>query len=625
MRHRRIAFVAALVVAVSITLLSWVGLTLGTFQGYQLPLADQLFPAIGPDRSIAVVLIDDRSLDAVGQWPWNRSVHADLIRRLDSAGADRIGYDVTFTEPGDPAADRELTEAVREAGDVVLAANAVFEGSTGDVPEASDFFPPIGELPVAALAVGHVSVFPDEDGVVRRLAPVIQRPDGELLPALALALALVDPVKAQFSLARDGVRTLDGVIPTGDAHLMDINFAAEFDSYSAVEVLSGDLPDEAFEGRTVLVGASATGLGDYRLTPLDKRTGEPGVLIHANTLNTMLQGAYLRTDSTVQTLLWIFAIAFIVAFGVGYLRLWFTPLAPVAVGAAFLLLALRRFDTGAVPNLLYPMLAVGASAFGAIGIRYFTELRERRRVTRVFGRYLAKDVVEEVLAAPEEAVATLEGASPEISVLFADLRGFTSASENLPPAKVVTALNMFLDAMTRAVVEEQGTVDKFMGDCVMAFWNAPKAEPRHAERAVRAALLMQRYIDEAMQREEVSALAVKGCGVGIATGEAVVGNIGSAERLDYTVIGDTVNTASRLCGVADAGAVVITEACAAAIGDAFELAPMPPVAVKGKVEPLAVFRVTGGGTSGKLGPDASGRARGAGYAPVEPVTDDATT
>jgi adenylate cyclase len=248
----------------------------------------------------------------------------------------------------------------------------------------------------------------------------------------------------------------------------------------------------------------------------------------------------------------------------------------------------------------------------------------------VFGRYLSKDVVEEVLAAPSDAVATLEGASPVISVLFADLRGFTSASEQLPPVKVVRALNSFLDAMTRAVMEEQGTVDKFMGDCVMAFWNAPRPEPRHAERAVRAALLMQRYIDEAMQDEDVATLAVRGCGVGVATGEAVVGNIGSAQRLDYTVIGDTVNTASRLCGVAEAGEVVITEGCAAAVGDAFALGAMPPVAVKGKEEPLVVFRVTALGVTETAvtlpEPDEALGAppKAAGYTPIEPVADDAS-
>ncbi len=635
MRHRRLAFISSVLIAIAITLVSWAGLSLNAFDGFRKSLVDPLFPAAGADAQIVVVLIDEASINDVGQWPWDRSVHADLIRSIAERGAERIGYDVTFTESSDPDADRELAGAIDAAGNVVVAGLMEFgEEPPVDVPAAEAYFPPLAELSDAALAVGHVQVNPDDDSVVRALAPVIATPNDELVPSLAMNLALTQPDKTeQFSLARDGVRTLDGVVPTEQAHLMNLNFAEGFDSYTAKQVISGDIPDDAFEGRLVLVGASALGLGDYRQTPLNKSEGQPGVLIHANALNTILTASYLRPDSTSQTLLWVFVIALLVAFGVSYLRLLITPLAPILVGSGAAYLAFRRFDSGAVTNLVYPIFAVGLSTVAAIGTRYFTELRERQRVTKVFSRYLSKDVVDEVLAAPSDAVATLEGASPEISVLFADLRGFTSASEQLPPTKVVTALNMFLDAMTRAVVEERGTVDKFMGDCVMAFWNAPRREPRHAERAVRAALLMQQYIDEAMQLEEVAALPVRGCGVGVATGEAVVGNIGSAQRLDYTVIGDTVNTASRLCGVAEAGEVVITEACAEVVGHAFDLSAMPPVSVKGKEEPLRVFRVSAVGVSQSAvtesepgSDDLSGPVpKAASYAPIEPAPDEAGT
>jgi adenylate cyclase len=278
----------------------------------------------------------------------------------------------------------------------------------------------------------------------------------------------------------------------------------------------------------------------------------------------------------------------------------------------------------------------------------------------VFGRYVAPDVVEEVLAAPGDAVATLKGASRQLTMLFADLRGFTAASENATPEEVVEALNVYLDAMTRAVLEEKGTIDKFMGDCVMAFWGAPKAEPRHAEKAIRAAMRMQDLIDEAMSNgSAASHLKVKGCGVGIASGEAVVGNIGSVDRLDYTVIGDTVNTASRLCGVAGSGEIVCTADTAyrvGLLGMDVRLGELPPLVVKGKVEPLKVFQVLREGQEaveitegdvtvlveekGHFEPAATGNGNGAvhepepqpvgaqqappkvaGYAPVEPLPD----
>jgi adenylate cyclase len=627
-RHRRIALLSSVAIAVVVTALSWAGIGAGAFQSLQPRLVDSLFPAVEPDPRIAVVLIDDSSIEAIGQWPWDRSVHAEMIRNLERGGAARIGYDVTFTEASNPGSDAQLAAAVEDAKNVVLAAGVEYRGNPEEVPVASKFYPPLAEQ--SSLAIGHVSVFPDQDGVVRTLAPVIKIPGDRFLPSLALALALTQPDESDFSLARKGVRTVDGVVPTGEAHLMDINYTDKFRSYSAIDVLRDDVPEDAFQNATVLVGASALGLGDYRLTPLDKRTGQPGVLIHANALNTILTGAYLRTDSTQTTLLWVFVIALLVTLGISYPRLLFAPIAPIAVTVGFVLLAFQRFDSGAVTNFAYPAVAIGLSTVSSIGARYFTELRERRHVTRVFGRYLSKDVVDEVLAAPSDAVASLDGASPVISVLFADLRGFTSASESLPPQKVVGALNVFLDAMTRGVIEEQGTIDKFMGDCVMAFWNSPRPEPKHAERAVCAALRMQRYIDDAMRQGDVSDLAVKGCGVGIATGEAVVGNIGSSLRLDYTVIGDTVNTASRLCGVADAGKVVITETCAEHVAEVFELEALPPISVKGKEEPLRVFSVVGlvgaePPTPPEELPEPEGPVeaptKGASYTPIEPVAE----
>jgi adenylate cyclase len=239
-----------------------------------------------------------------------------------------------------------------------------------------------------------------------------------------------------------------------------------------------------------------------------------------------------------------------------------------------------------------------------------------------------------VLASPEGAVASLSGAATPLAVLFADLRGFTSASEKATPPDVVAALNEYLEAMTRAVIGERGTIDKFMGDCVMAFWGAPRPDPDMVVRSVRAALKMQDLIDVAMATGRAGELKVKGCGVGLSFGEAVVGNIGSHERLDYTAIGDTVNTASRVCGVAEGGDIVVTEEFAAALPPGeFRLAELPPLKVKGKEALLRVYQVLRPGQEPKIfGADDVTHAgeekhhfepvaappKVAGYAPVEP-------
>ncbi|HEV3474541.1 MAG TPA: adenylate/guanylate cyclase domain-containing protein [Actinomycetota bacterium] len=628
--------VTSALIAAAVGVLTWSGISAGIFQNAQLRLTDGLFPAVAADPRIVVVAADERSLDAIGRWPWDRSVHARLIDALRKGGAALIGYDVTFSEPSDPAQDADLARAIGEAGNVVLAGNASFDQRLGDVPRAATLEVPIPELAAAAAAVAHANVIPDPDGIVRALPPVIETPDRQFLSGLSFALFQLDQgLEGPPILRPDGVQVGSALIPTGRGHLLEVNYAEGFPVYSVSDVIDGTLPVHAFRGKIVLVGATALGLGDLRLTPLDKSTGQPGVMVHANALNTMVSGRFLFPAARGATVAWAAVVALLVALIVAFVRVWLSPIAALAIGAAYFMVAFRRFDEGNVMNLVYPALAVLVAYIAALSVRYFTEERERRRVTRVFGRYVAKDVVEEVLSAPERALATLEGASRPLSVLFADLRGFTAASEGAEPTEVVKALNAYLDAMVRAVNEERGTIDKFMGDCVMAFWGAPRAEPQHAQRAVRAAMRMLDYIERAVARGETAGLQVQGCGVGISTGEAVVGNIGSTERLDYTVIGDTVNTASRICGVAGPGQVVVTERTANLLDGDLRLAPLPPLHVKGKTERLKVFQVLREGQEPprfaegatleateekghfdqQLAPD-----KAAGYAPIEPVT-----
>ena len=636
--------VTAVLIALVVTALAWSGLTAGGFQVTQLRLSDALFPVIRPDPRIVVVGIDDETFRELGTFPLDRRRHAELIRRLDEGGAALIGYDITFSESsGKDPADEALVDAADEAGNVVFGAAATLMTGLGDPPQAESLDIPFEDLATAALAVGHVNVIPDPDGVVRSHPPFIEDPVGELVPSLSLTLlGLLEGLDGPVTFRPDGIQIGSRVIRTGEGHLQEINFTEPFRTYSFIDVLRGRVPADAFRDKVVLVGATALGLGDTRLTPLNKSSGQAGVYVHANALNSMLSGASLSAESATTVVATILVLALLVALAVAFLRVWVASLVAVALGAGYYSVAFMRFDRGRVMNLVYPTLAIALTYLAVLGLRYFTELRERRRVTAVFGRYVAADVVDEVLAAPQNAMATLKGASRPISALFADLRGFTAASEGSAPTDVVAGLNLYLDAMVRAVNEESGTIDKFMGDCVMAFWGAPRYVPNHAERAIRAGLLMQEYLEAAKRQADEIGLRVPGVGVGVATGEAVVGNIGSADRLDYTVIGDTVNTASRICGVAEAGEIVVTEECAAAVdGDAFHIAPLPPLQVKGKREPLRIFQVLRPGQEAKTFDEGAvteahdekakyqparrselerepASAKAAGYAPIEP-------
>jgi adenylate cyclase len=417
---------------------------------------------------------------------------------------------------------------------------------------------------------------------------------------------------------------------------MNIDYVSEtaFPIYSASDVLNGKVPPEAFQDKIVLVGATALGLGDQLPTPIDKSNKQPGVEVHANALNTMLTGKFVYPQGKGITLAWVFVLALALALSVAFLPIVVSLIIGLAVFAGYFAFAFATFRSGHIVNMVYPPLGVILSYFSGLTLKYFTEVRERKYVTNVFGRYLAKDVVQEVLSSPQAAVATLVGVSRPLGVLFADLRGFTAASEKATPPEVVAALNVYLEAMTCAVVEERGTIDKFMGDCVMAFWGAPRSDPDYAVRAVRAAMRMQDYIDEAMKGGPAAGLKVKGCGVGVSAGDAVVGNIGSHERLDYTAIGDTVNTASRICGVAGSGEIVVTEGCAELLGDEFRLSELPPLSVKGKELPLRVFQLLRPGQEAKVFAEGhvidATEEKGhfepvpappkvAGYAPVEPA------
>ncbi len=639
-RLTRLRLISALLIAAGVTLLSWAGLSAGAFSGLNLRLVDGLFPAIEGDPRVVVVGIDDESLTELqseyGAWPWDRTAHARLLDALSADGAALVGYDVEFTEEGEPEPDRALAEAVSAAGNVVATVHAIFEGRSAGILRASELAPPIAGVLDGAAAIAHVNVRPDPDGVVRSVPLLVETPGGDLLPSLSLALfQLSEEIDGPYTERPEGIQVGGELIPTDPGRDLEVNYAQGFRTYSAADVLKGRVPHGAFRDRIVLIGATAIGLGDHKITPLDKATGEPGVFVHANALGTMLLRAYLMPASAGANAMWVLALALVVSLAVSFLRVWLAPVVALgATGGFYLLVVFPAFDRGRVMNLVYPALALPVSYMAALGVRYFTEVRERRRVTRTFSRYLSGEVVEELLESPKEVVADLSGVGRPLSVLFADLRGFTAASEGAAPTEVVAALNVYLDAMSSAVVEEKGTIDKFMGDCVMAFWGAPRAQEDHAERAVRAAIEMLDHIDTAVRdRPEASLLKVKGCGVGVSTGEAVVGNIGSAIRLDYTAVGDTVNVASRLCGVAGPGQVVVTEECAAAIrGKGFDLHQLPPLSVKGKKEMLKVFQVLRPGQSpdeyaegATLAADEDkgkferAPAKAAGYAPVEPV------
>lgn len=590
---------------------SFGGLSVGMFGGYRLQLTDNLFPSGATDPRVEVVAIDSRSISRVGQWPWPRGLQAALVRELAERGASTIVLDVVF-DPGAPG-DDVLARAIREHGSVVLASLADYRVRRGaTLRVATDITEPVPSVARAAARIGHAHVTQDPaDGVVRSLPVLLDTPDGDLHPSLALASYIqaegLDPI---FTLRPDGIQVQSTLIPTGPLGDFSINYSPELvdltrnraPAMSAVDVLRG--ADASFDGKVVMVGVTDPAVGDDRPTPVDKANQMPGILIHANALNTMLTGNWLQPAGDVRTALSSAVLAFVVAAITLLGPVWLGPIGLAFAFVGYGLWAFVRFASGHVLDLLYPLLAVIVGFVVALGVRYLTELRGRRRVSALFSQYVPRSVAYQLLDEDRVDLA-VRGERVELTVLFCDLRGFTAQSAKLEPARVRDLINIYYDETSRLVQEHNGTLLNFVGDEVFAVWGAPIADPHSAAHAVACARAFQDAAPLINQRLQEAGLPAIDYGVGLHTGEAVAAHVGTETRRQYTVLGDTVNCGSRLCTVAGRGEIVVSEQTYV------RLQPRPPAEV------LPGIRLKGVGREllpHRLWPDElkdpSGQARG---------------
>lgn len=634
---------------------------------------------------IVVVAIDETSVrrlePVVGRWPWPRLVHAHLVDFLREAGARVIAYDVLFTERdrrtgfdvgGDTwtgeESDAVFAESVKRAGSVVLLADVTYEGlepepgagdaqsATADVPAADPtarpaegmtlprfsrpevaadaevevrptLLPPYPALNDAALALGHNLMIIDDDGPVRRVAPLV-RVGGRAVPSLALATALTalgQPI-ANVNLAPNGLRVGDAVLPLtrerlavfanasrdstamarrllvsyrGPSVLADgrttsfrqVSFYDVF--YSREQQLAGETPlldPTSFKDKVVIVGTTAAGLFDVFATPFGNTGAMPGAVVHGNVVDTILsKRALARASSTITLTATLLAAGGACAWLLGLGRRSL-PLAAGAVAAwllAFVALSVWLFGRGTWLPLVEPLLAVGL----VFGGGYYLESREKRVVKQLFSRYLSRDVYQRLLTNP--AAAELGGARREMTVLFSDVRGFTAMSEQGTPEEVVAQLNEYFSAMVDLVFANGGTVDKFVGDMVMALFGAPLDDERHAERAVRTAVAMVETLETLNEGWRAAGRPTLAIGIGINSGEMIAGNIGSERIRSYTVIGDAVNLGSRLESLnkEKGTSIIISEATARRVQGQFDLRPLGNVVVRGRQQPVTIFEV----------------------------------
>lgn len=544
---------------------------------------------VRPPGDVALLLIDQESLRFLQEeesipWPWPRALYVPVVQYLRQCGARAIVFDILFTESsvlGD-ADDRELGAALAERDDVVLAA-AVRPDRPGGEP-----VPAIGD---GAAALGRVLVPPDADGIFRRV-PMTETPGVPLPPlavaALATATGRTPPDARALPLDRDGALVVKYYGPAGT--IPSYSMAAAIQSY--VRAGTGEeipLPAERLRDRTVFLGMSAPGLMDLRPTPAD--AVYPGVEVHATVFENLLANEWIRPAPAWGTALACLLVALLVAAVLGRVHgaVAGTALLPVLVGAgAAPGLALFRADVWF--PVVAPALAAALSFVAVRAVDYATEGRQRRFLRHAFRHYLSPAVIEEIVKNPDRLA--LGGERKELTILFSDVASFTSLAERLEPETLIRVLNRYLTEMTEVILEEGGTVDKYEGDAIIAFWNAPLDQPDHAARGAVAALrCVERLerINPELAREAGAPLAMR---IGLHTGPVIVGNMGSRHRFDYTVLGDAANLASRIEGLGKvlASPVLLSEETRRGAGDAVLARDVGRVRVVGRREPARLFQ-----------------------------------
>lgn len=552
----------------------WRQLEFKTFDAYT------ALAARGPgDTPLVIVAIDEPSFRELGiHWPFPRRNHAELIKRIARDGALAIGFDLLFAEATNEVDDGRMAEAIRDAGNVVLAKTR--EKSETSVSREWTLVEPTPQLVAAGAHTGEVGVDPDADFVVRIVPPFADSFDREIV---------------RVALGKDAV------VEATERSL--VRYAGPHGSFPTVHyyqaLLAGLLPPGFFKGKIVLVGLDVHASPEttrqqadlYNSPFLDAAGGVmPGVEIHANMISNLLQGRVLVPASQMLNVV----VAGLLVLGVGVAGLRRGPAATVAMllslSIAMLVASYVLFSTYDV--WLSPLLPIAAAAAMFVvqtAVGFLTERRRAQETKRAFAQYVPAEVVNRLIDQPE--LLELGGEERELTLLFADLANFTTMSEKLEPREVVAVLGKYFDAMSTVIYHHYGTVDKYIGDGIMAFWGAPLPDDQHADRALQAAIDMQARFGKLARRLERKGAPPLSMRIGMHTGKVIVGNVGSRARFAYTAIGDAVNLASRLEGANKAygTSILLSEATVLRLKGRVSLRPVDSVMVKGRTDAVTIF------------------------------------
>ncbi|MEA1922679.1 MAG: adenylate/guanylate cyclase domain-containing protein [Pseudomonadota bacterium] len=615
-------------------------------KAYDVLLREQSAPAT-IEQKIIIVDIDDRSLAELGQWPWPRSLWAEIISRVGRNKPLAIGLDIVFAEP-DRSSPHQIATSLKDFNlstscqeqllelpdnDQILAKSLenypVVLGFPFSFSHSDIVVPPVSQrlnrfalmgknnpdawlfqarsaafnltrLETAAIGSGFFNVLADDDGIIRRVPLALQYGE-RIFPSLVLEMLRISERTAlnriyTASSGLEGISCGAYEIPT-DAHgQINVHYSGPEKSFtyiSAVDIMTSKVNGQIFAGNYVIIGTSAPGLVDIVTTPVSAMS--PGVEVHAHALNTILAGSWLREPDWAGGaefiyLLLISTVLIILVPAIGALRggLVFIVGAAGISGFSYWLFSRHGYYLDAVYPLLCSTLLFSLLSF----MNYFLEERVRQQTKKTFSKYISPDLVEELLKTPGKV--NLKGEERVLTAIFSDIRNFSRMSEILSPEAICTTLNQYLTVMTKILMDNRGTVDKFIGDAIFAFWNAPLYDTEHARHALTATLAMRDGLIELNQSWPARNMPTLKVGIGVHTGPVQIGNIGSENRLSYTAIGDNVNLTSRLEGVTKQyGVPIIVSASTWEMVDKneFVFCKLDCIRVVGRQEPVTIYEL----------------------------------
>ena len=602
-------------------------------ESYELKTYDQLCRLnakySSPPDEIVLVVVDQGSLQAAQRqginWPWPRQMYAPIVQFLASSGARAVAFDILFTEPSAYGVedDKLFAEAIKENGQVFLPmflsreerpqptwekklveriALPLTDHSGRSIPPYLSAVPPIPILANQACGLGNVAIPPDPDGIYRRL-PLVFYYRSDWIPSLGLAVFRYLSTRDPVILKRDGLYLGRMHVPMdhqGTFLLSYYGTTRDYPRFSAFNVIQsfqavqeGTQPlysPQAFRDKIVFVGFTAPGLFDLKPTPVS--SVNPGMAIHATLVANLLHRDFRVRISPATALALAAGVAVVMGITVMFVpTLWQLALITLCYAGGLLLFIGFAFRQNIWVDGILLAASLGLTFAMSTAFSYATEGRQRRQIKQVFSHYMSDLLIQDLLRNPDKV--RLGGEKRVLTVFFSDLAGFTTLSEKLTPEEVVTLLNRYLTAMTDIILDKGGLIDKYEGDAIMAFWGAPLPQEDHALRACLAALDNQTRLAELRQEFMKVGLPPVHARIGINTGEMIIGNMGSSQRFDFTVIGDSVNLASRLEGVGKeyGTRIIISEDTYRQASDGVEVRELDLIRVKGKEMPVRIYEL----------------------------------